>query len=503
MNSNQEGGIVLTCPNCHQRISAGSEILGLTIECPVCSQQFLAQLQPVEGTIQLSEKRQTISNNFKFWKPLAATTVIIAVLATLFLGFKVVSRLSTSGDPSQYDTEQIHREVYSGDGSVIQPLSELANNRLWQEFVKSPSKTIHVINQGELRLVLGAKPFEHLYPNKPTRELASFHDSLFFCLNYGDHTRDRNAEQWAERLEKFDIFDMDEFDRRDFIESEKKAAEEILSVFPEGTKYTIVSNWMFAIADFDFEYQAYKLRFGSDEFIESFGGWRPWEEKLFMKREHAQMLREEGADYISIRWESDLEWPSLYFSKEGARISLDKIYSKRFISPDDWSLDAVRVKGVTLGSGDLLLVLHPGSVESGGRTRDFQLFASMLDKYHKKYMEVVYLYCKRLLTYNSISALDADTFRKELELRDDTAKFKGVSDLRDAQKRLSYQLAILDPDKELDKLIRDYLTNTSLGLQYMEAPPIKALEILGLVLKSQGSLPDDYRVISNRLRKEE
>lgn len=346
-----------------------------------------------------------------------------------------------------------------------EPLSRFRENPHWQAFLSSEPKRVHFLDEAPEWSAIAPGVMLDLFQEQPTIELLSFHQGLDFCQNVRGKSESVSAKMWQKWFAHLGIDDMDEFGRRDLIESEKAAYEEILSSLPESTPYQVVTDQVYKLGEYDFDQSAFHLDHSHLFFPDEVHRSRLWPPSgpiasgnLFVSETDARELRAAGVEMVCVREEITMEWNTGWWL-EGKKIdrSLVDLHAERFVSPGVWEL-----------RGE---ILQRKGQPSKNATDDFrESFLTALEEYHNLYAENVTPFYSVFSVVEGIQKGDANDFAREVVRMHDMRDAYAVGLNRfQAEKILRKQLELLNASDEFEDLVLNYLAAAGTGFHFVGA----------------------------------
>lgn len=488
MGNNDQHAFKFDCLHCGQTISAGDEVAGRVVECPSCAQAFQAPqiASPSRSASGRPRSRRKTGTGGSSWAwPVVGGIVAVAALALMFVSVGVFDKSNLEkGDLEKADratsvSDQKSGPIRSGGAlpkysQVAEPLAKFKENRYWQEFLKGERRKIHFVDDAPEWTDIDGSVVRRLHEDTLSPELLAFHQGLHFCQTVRGGSDDVQAEKWSEWLAHLGIEDLDEFERRDLISSEKAAYEDILTALPDESKYTVIIDQVFKLGEFDFDESAFHLSH-SYSYPEDEGGHQmdnPYPpvvtEDLFVSEGNARALRKEGVTHVCIREEIIMEWNVGWWlvGKDAAQ-SLVEVEDERFISSSKWEFHngSLRRKG---GSPDEI-------------TQDFsESFLTALEEFHGLYAEHVTPFYSIFSVVEGIQKGDVHDFNQEILKMHQMRNAYAVGFHRfEVEKKLRKQLDLLELSEEQRKLILSYIGAAGTGFHFVGAnTPQASLEAL-------------------------
>lgn len=270
---------------------------------------------------------------------------------------------------------------------------------------------------------------------------------------------------WQKWFAHLGIDDMDEFGRRDLIESEKAAYEEILSSLPKSTPYQVVTDQVYKLGEYDFDQSAFHLDHSHLFFPDEVHRSRLWppsgpiaSKNFYVSETDARELRAAGVEMVCVREEITMEW-NIGWWLEGKKIdrSLVDLHDDRFVSPGLWELRDE--------------TLQREGQPSENATDDFRdPFLTSLEEYHNLYAENVTPFFSVFSVVEGIQQGDANDFAREVvkmhDLRDAFAV--GLNRIQ-VEKNFRKQLELLNASDEFEDLVLTYLEAAGTGFHFVGA----------------------------------
>ena len=503
-----------SCPSCGGSIEASPEHAGSSSHCPHCQKPLVVPLfpeGPPEQKVQRSRPTSAHRGNRKrlvlVLAGVAAVAVVAGVLAFALdllpmrggsLGHAASSRnlgSSSSGDievSGTADHETGRFEEFDPRLLPVQPLSTYRENKYWQEFFGSPEKVVQLVNYDiDLRTLTNGGG-DWISPQEPSLERHSFLMGFSFVQrvaprNQGDREsgdvstkfkkelkNDFGRKRWEEWLARLDLNGLDEFERRDLIESEQAAVAEILSKLPYDTKFKVVSDWICRLKEYDFDRQIFPLAtvpypdidFGEVEIRSR------QQELLHVSEEDARELRESGVTHLCIRRTFQREWGGMWFPFQDTpdSISLSPVNTTALPLPDEWSLSAP--------GNDMLALRKTG--DSGKPSEEtFNAFSEMLREYHEDYMAHAAAHYRPFSVFIQLKQTGANTYLEAISRLQQQRDSVGLEDVAKKLIQLEIQTALIAPSGNLKALCNSYVEGSASGIVFMQAKdPPYALDFL-------------------------
>lgn len=500
------------CPACGGAIKAGPEHVGSESQCPHCQEPLVVPQprglsteqsahQPLPASVP-KPKRNGLALTLA---GLAAVAVIGGALAFIFdvipMGNDGAGGKENSGDleSSVPGSTEGRGTADRGTGPFeefdprllpVQPLSSYQENKYWQEFFDSSEKIVQLVSYDiDLRILTNGGG-DWISPQKPSLERHSFLMGFSFVQRVApskpedgevkELKEDFDRQRWRVWLALLDLEDLDEFERRDFIESEQAAVAEILSKLPYDTTYKIISDWICRLEEYDFDRKVFPLRTVPYPDID-FGNVEircRQQESLHVSEEDARELRENGVTHICIRRIFHREWGGMWFPFQDTpnSISLSPVKAEALPSPDKWSLSA---------PGNDMLALRRAGETATVSEETLNAFSEMLREYHDEYMAHAAAHYRPFSVLIQLKQTDANSYLEVISRLQQQRDSAGLEAVAKKLNQLETQASLIEPSGNLKDVCQSYIEGSASGVVFMQSkdPPF-ALDFLESWLNS-------------------